>query len=185
MEEERRLAYVALTRAKEKAFVYYTMPDKPSAKATNSSRFVLEGKINLAQDLGAKLYQPGKLPYYSSPVAEEYCRRMGREQDVAEPPVKKVVKSPTAKAVSLGGSKQTDTVVSIDGEYSYKWAMQQPLPDNAEKVIRAMVKTKNAKYLDGEINRIIRELQSVSETKKKVLVNRLIVAANARSMVRR
>ena len=63
--------------------------------------------------------------------------------------------------------------------------MQQPLPDNAEKVIRAMVKTKNAKYLDGEINRIIRELQSVADTKKKVLVNRLIVAANARSMVRR
>ncbi|MGF1736343.1 ATP-dependent helicase [Photobacterium satsumensis] len=190
LEEERRLAYVALTRAKEKAFVYYTTLDKPSAKATNASRFVLEGKINIAQELGAKLYQQGELPYYSSPVAEEYCRRMGREQDVAEPPIKKVKNKPIAKAVSIGASKQSDvglsgSSVSNNSEYSYKWAMQQPLPDNAEKVIRAMVKTKNAKYLDGEINRIIRELQSVSATKKKVLVNRLIVAANARSMVRR
>ncbi|WEM43583.1 ATP-dependent helicase [Photobacterium sp. DA100] len=185
LEEERRLAYVALTRAKQKAFVYYTMPDKPSVKATNASRFVLEGKINLAQDLGPKLYQQGTLPYYSSPVAEEYCRRMGREQDVAEPPVKKTKKLPSAKAVRISGGKQTDAGLSSGNEYSYKWAMQQPLPDNAEKVIRAMVKTKNAKYLDGEINRIIRELPSVSETKKKVLVNRLIVAANARSLVRR
>ncbi|KHT63281.1 helicase UvrD [Photobacterium gaetbulicola] len=185
LEEERRLAYVALTRAKQKAFVYYTMPDKPSVKATNASRFVLEGKINLAQDLGPKLYQQGTLPYYSSPVAEEYCRRMGREQDVAEPPVRKTKKLSSAKAVGISGGKQTDASLSSGNEYSYKWAMQQPLPDNAEKVIRAMVKTKNAKYLDGEINRIIRELQSVSETKKKVLVNRLIVAANARSLVRR
>ena len=133
------------------------------------------------------LYQQGTLPYYSSPVAEEYCRRMGREQDVAEPPVKKVKKQADSKSgESLVCSKTIWMWMSAaNSEYSYKWAMQQPLPDNAEKVIRAMVKTKNAKYLDGEINRIIRELQSVSETKKKVLVNRLIVAANARSMVRR
>ncbi|GAL06703.1 ATP-dependent DNA helicase pcrA [Photobacterium aphoticum] len=78
--------------------------------------------------------------------------------------------------------QQTD---SGEVSYSYTWALAQPLPENAEKVIHAMIRTKTAKYLDTEMSRILRELTTVAETKKRVLVNRLIVTANARSRVRR
>ncbi|MGF1685402.1 ATP-dependent helicase [Photobacterium japonica] len=169
IEEERRLAYVAMTRAKQKASVYYTVPEKSLGRVTNASRFVLEAKAALANDLGPKLYTEGALPYFSSPVAEEYCRRLGREQDVVIP--EKSVKRQRAQ--------------SDDEVYSFAWALAQPLPDKAEKVITAMVRTKTAKYLDSEISRILRELGAASQTKKYVLVNRLIVAVNARSRVRR
>ncbi|MGF1724024.1 ATP-dependent helicase [Photobacterium nomapromontoriensis] len=169
IEEERRLAYVAMTRAKQKACIYYTELEKSSIKASNASRFVLEAKVALAKDLGPKLYMDGELPFYSSPVAEEYCRRLGRDDDVKVPDLK----LPTVQL------SDKETV------YSYKWALIQPLPDNAEKVIHAMIRTKTAKYLDTEISRILREIPTVAETKRKVLVNRLIVAANARSRVRR
>ncbi len=66
VEEERRLAYVGLTRAKEQATVYYTEPEKKSAKATSASRFVLEAKVELAKELGPKLYQSGGVA--SSPI---------------------------------------------------------------------------------------------------------------------
>lgn len=198
IEEERRLAYVALTRAKEKASVYYTKTDMPSGsvshtgkgmsavKATNASRFVLEAKVPIATQLGPKLYLEGELPYYSSPVVEEYCRRLGREEDVVVP--EKFHKTALLNHRHGSNANNSDNHGNDSGkdeDYSLKWALAQPLPDNAEKVITAMVKTKNAKYLDGEIARIIRELDSTVLTKKKVLVNRLIVAANARTRVRR
>ncbi|MGF1683643.1 ATP-dependent helicase [Photobacterium minamisatsumaniensis] len=169
IEEERRLAYVGMTRAKQKACIYYSSPEKLSVKVTNASRFVIESKITIAKELGPKLYLSGELPFYRSPVVEEYCRRLGRGEDVVIP-----------KA-----SIYSDAQNTADENYSYKWALMQSLPDNADKVITAMVRTKTAKYLDGEITRIIRELKSASKTKKKVLINRLIVSSNARSRVRR
>lgn len=169
VEEERRLAYVGLTRAKELATIYYTEPEKKSVKATNASKFVLEAKVELAKELGPKLYEDGELPYSRSPVVEEYYRRLGRGEDMQAPP-----------------AKSAAAFIETEGEdYSYQWALRQPLPNNADKVIGAMIRTKTAKYLDSEISRVIRELNSASDTKKKVLVNRLIVAANARSRVRR
>ncbi|WP_299020160.1 ATP-dependent helicase [uncultured Photobacterium sp.] len=170
VEEERRLAYVGMTRAKQQATIYFTESEKKSAKATNASKFVLEAKVELAKTLGPKLYQNGELPYSKSPVVEEYYRRLGRGEDMQQP----VIKS---------SDSRNDSAES--GEYSYQWALRQPLPNNAQKVISAMIITKTAKYLDSEISRVIRELNSASDTKKKVLENRLIVAANARSRVRR
>ncbi|WP_036829406.1 3'-5' exonuclease, partial [Photobacterium sanctipauli] len=169
IEEERRLAYVGMTRAKQQACIYYSAPEKPSPKVTNASRFVMESKIKVAQELGPKLYSEGELPFYRSPVVEEYCRRLGRAEDVVIPKT-----SIYSEAHSIA-----------DENYSYKWALMQPLPENAEKVISAMIRTKTAKYLDTEISRIIRELKAATKTKKKVLVNRLIVTSNARSRVRR
>ena len=169
VEEERRLAYVAMTRARQQATIYYTEPDKKGAKATNASSFVLEAKVELARSLGPKLYQQGELPYPQSPIVEEYYRRLGREDDICKPEIR----------------IDTDSPITGDAVYSYRWALSQPLPANADKVINAMIRTKTAKYLDGEIRRVIRELKSATATKKKVLENRLIVTANARSRVRR
>ena len=173
VEEERRLAYVGLTRAKEQARVYFTEPEKKSPKATNASRFVLEAKAELAKDLGPKLYQSGELPHHRSPIVCEYYKKLGREEDVQAPLEINI------NDIDSGIGSDTNS------NYSYQWALRQPLPVNADKVISAMVRTKTAKYLDSEISRVIRELGAASETKKKVLVNRLIVAANARSRVRR
>ncbi|MGF1729979.1 ATP-dependent helicase [Photobacterium kasasachensis] len=173
VEEERRLAYVGLTRAKARAMVYFTEPDKPTAKATNASIFVLEAKVDLARELGPKLYQSGELPHHRSPVVCEYYRKLGREADV-QSPIEIMIDA-------QGAGNDSDTSQG----YSYQWALAQPLPVNADKVISAMIRTKTAKYLDSEISRVIRELNTSSETKKKVLINRLIVAANARSRVRR
>ncbi|MCW8329762.1 ATP-dependent helicase [Photobacterium sp. SDRW27] len=180
VEEERRLAYVGLTRAKQQAMVYYTEPEQKTAKATNASTFVLEAKVELAKELGPKLYQQGQLPHHKSPVVEEYYKHLGREGDVQAPVVEKA-----RNVVTLQNSVSESCILEKDADYSYHWALRQPLPTNAEKVINAMIRTKTAKYLDSEINRVIRELSTASDTKQKVLINRLIVAANARSRVRR
>ena len=65
--------------------------------------------------------------------------------------------------------------------YSYEWALQQPMPENAEKLIRSMVQTKPVKYLEAEVTRIVRELKQAGTAKQKVLINRLIVVARAKA----
>ncbi len=65
--------------------------------------------------------------------------------------------------------------------YGYLWAVEQPLSNNAENLIRNMVKTKTAKYLETELNRILRDLKKADATKEKVLVNRFIVIAKAKA----
>ncbi|PSW05981.1 ATP-dependent helicase [Photobacterium lipolyticum] len=177
-EEERRLAYVGLTRAKNIAKIYYSTTNSGAKKSTsnkaqqmkNASSFVPEAKVDLASELGPQLYQTGKLPHHKSPIVYEYYKRLGRLADVLDPePVKH-----TARQEALQPLSESDS-------YSYAWALEQPIPKNAEKVIRALVKTKTAKYLDSEIARVLRELKSAQATKEKVLVNRLIVVARARA----
>ncbi|KLV08815.1 helicase UvrD [Photobacterium aquae] len=186
IEEERRLAYVALTRAKRQAVIYHTEPERPAGKATNASRFVAETKLAIAAELGPALYQVGDLPSYSSPVAEAYCRHLGREGDI-----KIDERSPLAKKtrVDKGERKSAKRGVGQTGdepdEYSYQWALRQPLPENGLKVVQAMTRSKTAKYLDGEISRILRELKTADKAKQSVLVNRLIATSYARSQVRR
>ncbi|MGB7998085.1 MAG: hypothetical protein WCF45_18385, partial [Photobacterium halotolerans] len=60
-----------------------------------------------------------------------------------------------------------------------------PLPDNAEKVIRSLIRTKNARYLDAEITRLLRDLETAADSKKSVLVKRLIAVSHARRQVLR
>ncbi|OAN17651.1 DNA helicase UvrD [Photobacterium jeanii] len=162
-EEERRLAYVAITRAKQSAHIFYTTEHNKESLRQCASQFVLEAKTNIAAEAGSALYQEGELPYFRSTLLEQYYDKLGRLEDMVKPELPMVVE----KSFSSEG-------------YSYGWALTQPLPANAEKVIRSMVKTKTRKYLDGELTRILRELANASETKKKVLENRLIVVARAK-----
>lgn len=171
-EEERRLAYVAITRAKHSAKIYYTVEntkkDQYVRKDKNASQFILESKADVAQEIGPQLYHDGELPYHKSPVVQGYYRRLGRIDDMQLPP--KVV------AISL-------PEINTAGEsvYSYEWALQQPIPDKADKLIRSMVQTKTTKYLETEVIRIIRELKQAGTEKQKVLINRLIVVARAKA----
>ncbi|UXI00106.1 ATP-dependent helicase [Photobacterium sp. TY1-4] len=203
IEEERRLAYVAMTRAKQQAMVYFTEPEVTAAnagKATNASTFVLEAKAGLAKEVGPLLYEEGELPYHASPIVTEYYKRLGREGDVQAP----CKEPPEQEAPRKEAPEQTEPTLDAEAfhdlasglataagqgagqpDYSYGWALRQPLPDNATKVLQAMIRTKTAKYLDGELSRLRRELKSAAATKQQVLVNRLIVAAHARSRVRR
>ncbi|MGF1787266.1 ATP-dependent helicase [Photobacterium swingsii] len=162
-EEERRLAYVALTRAKETANVFYTTENTKDSERLCASTFVPEAKVSIATDAGEALYQQGELPYYRSELVHQYYDKVGRIDDMAKPPVE-VQKTPPKS-----------------GDYSYLWALEQPIPTNAEKVIRSLTKTKTLKYLDGEITRVLRELGKASDTKKKVLENRLIAVARAKA----
>lgn len=109
----------------------------------------------MAKELGPKLYQSGELPHHRSPVVCEYYKKLGREEDVQVP-----------LEININ---DTDPSIGSDTHpnYSYQWALRQPLPVNADKVISAMIRTKAAKYLDSEISRVIRELGTASETKKK------------------
>lgn len=170
-EEERRLAYVGITRAKEQAKIYYTV--EPVKKGTyvrpdkNASQFVLEANMKVAQALGPMLYEAQPIPYHKSPIAQGYCKHLGRLDDMAEAPPEPVITAPSVK----------------EG-YSYKWAIEQPIPPNGEKLIRSMVKTKTIKYLETELARVLRDLKSAikneDDAKQKVLVNRLIVIARAK-----
>ncbi|KDM93435.1 ATP-dependent helicase [Photobacterium galatheae] len=167
-EEERRLAYVALTRAKDYAAVYYTDIEKKGKR--NASAFVREAAIEQAGTIGPLLYQTGKLPAAGSPVTEKYYARVGRSGDAQAPQ-----KTKTARRAESGSSVKPGMA-----GYSYRWALEQPLPDNAEKVIRSLVRTKNARYLDTEITRLLRELEKAPAAKQSVLEKRLIAVAHAR-----
>lgn len=170
-EEERRLAYVAITRAKQSAKIYYTVEnakkDHYVRKDKNASQFIIESKADVAQEIGPKLYDNGELPYHKSLVVQGYYRRLSRIDDMQSPP----------KVASISLPEP-----SVTGEctYSYEWALQQPVPDNAGKLIRSMVQTKTTKYLETEIIRIVRELKQAGTAKQKVLINRLIVVARAK-----
>ncbi|WP_371929327.1 ATP-dependent helicase [Photobacterium sp. CCB-ST2H9] len=167
-EEERRLAYVALTRAKDFAAVYYTDTEKKGKR--NASAFVREAAIELAGSIGPLLYQAGDLPAAGTPVTEKYYARVGRTEDVPAPKQPEQARSDTSRVAVNPG---------IAG-YSYRWAIEQPLPENAEKVIRSLVRTKNARYLDTEITRLLRELEKAQSGKQSVLEKRLIAVAHAR-----
>ncbi|BAX53382.1 ATP-dependent DNA helicase PcrA [Photobacterium damselae subsp. piscicida] len=170
-EEERRLAYVAMTRAKDAARVYYTVEPKKKESYVrankNASQFVLESKVDVAQTVGEKLYQEGELPHHKSPIVYGYYQRLGRLDDMAQPPKEREIELP-----SSDGAYQ---------QYSYEWALNQPLPENADKLIRTLMRTKKQKYFETELARLLREIQTVGSTKQKVLANRLIVVAKARS----
>ncbi|WP_371826073.1 ATP-dependent helicase [Photobacterium sp. GJ3] len=168
-EEERRLAYVALTRAKDFAAVYYTDTEKKGKRA--ASVFVREAALEQAGILGPKLYGTGMLPALDTPMAERYVDRIGRTEDV------------TAKPVPVQPRSRVSP--SQPENYSYQWAMSQPLPENAEKVIRSLIRTKNARYLDGEITRLLRDLEQADPSKRSVLSKRLIAVAHARRQVLR
>ncbi|MCG3864282.1 MULTISPECIES: ATP-dependent helicase [unclassified Photobacterium] len=171
-EEERRLAYVAITRAKHKANIYYSVEnskkDNYVRKDKNASQFILESKATLAQDIGPQLYLEGALPFNKSPIVQGYYQRLGRIEQMQAAP------EPVERELPAAGKNGQLS-------YSYLWAVEQPLPDNAEKLVRSMVKTKTAKYLETELNRILRELKKADFTKEKVLVNRLIVIAKAKA----
>ncbi|MEC6798599.1 ATP-dependent helicase [Photobacterium sp. S4TG1] len=171
-EEERRLAYVAITRAKHSAKIYYTVEntkkDQYVRKDKNASQFILEAKADVAQEIGSHLYHEGELPYHKSPVVQGYYRRLARIDDMQLPPK---VTAITLPEINTAG----------ESAYSYEWALQQPIPNKAEKLIRSMVQTKTAKYLETEVVRIIRELKQAGTEKQKVLVNRLIVVARAKA----
>ncbi|OBU27560.1 ATP-dependent helicase [Photobacterium kishitanii] len=171
-EEERRLAYVAMTRAKHSAKIYYTVEvakkDQYVRKDKNASQFIIESKADVAQEIGPRLYHDGELPYHKSSVVQGYYRRLARIDDMQSPP--------KAAVISLPDPDETGKCA-----YSYEWALQQPIPDNAEKLIRSMVQTKTAKYLETEVIRIIRELKQADAVKQKVLLNRLIVVARAKA----
>lgn len=171
-EEERRLAYVAITRAKHSAKIYYTVEntkkDHYVRKDKNASQFILESKADVAQEIGPQLYHDGELPYHKSPVVQGYYRRLSRINDMQLPP--------KVAAISL-----PDINAAGEGAYSYEWALQQPMSDKAEKLIRSMVKEKSKKYLETEVIRIIRDLKQAGTEKQKVLINRLIVVARAKA----
>lgn len=171
-EEERRLAYVAMTRAKHSAKIYYTVENSKKdhyvRKDKNASQFIIESKSDVAQDIGPKLYHDGELPYHKSSVVQGYYRRLSRIDDM-QPPLKVV-------PISLPEPDATGACI-----YSYEWALQQPMPENAEKLIRSMVQTKPVKYLEAEVTRIVRELKQAGTAKQKVLINRLIVVARAKA----
>ncbi|WP_318493114.1 ATP-dependent helicase [Photobacterium leiognathi] len=172
-EEERRLAYVAITRAKHSAKIYYSVENSKKEnyvrKDKNASQFILEAKAPLAQEIGPLLYQEGnELPYHKSPIIQGYYTRLGR--------IEQMQSAPEPVEIVLPASGQDGKIA-----YGYLWAVEQPLPNNAEKLIRNMVKTKTAKYLETELNRILRDLKKADVTKEKVLVNRLIVIAKAKA----
>ncbi|OBU15980.1 DNA helicase UvrD [Photobacterium aquimaris] len=170
-EEERRLAYVAITRAKQSAKIYYTVEntkkDQYVRKDKNASQFIIESKADVAQEIGPVLYQEGELPYHKSAVVQGYYRRLARFDDMQLPP----------KAVSISLPEPNATGESV---YSYEWALQQPMPENADKLVRSLVQ-KPMKYLEVEVSRIVRELNQAGTAKKKVLLNRLIVVARAKA----
>lgn len=171
-EEERRLAYVAMTRAKHSAKIYYTVENSKKdhyvRKDKNASQFIIESKSDVAQDIGPKLYHDGELPYHKSSVVQGYYRRLSRIDDMQLP----------LKVVPISLPEPDATGACI---YSYEWALQQPMPENAEKLIRNMVQTKPVKYLEAEVTRIVRELKQAGTAKQKVLINRLIVVARAKA----
>jgi len=82
LEEERRVAYVAITRAKEKASIY--------AQEAGSS-FVEQAKMPLANEFGPRLYVEGALPYFQTEPMETYLTALDRLDDCAPKP------KPTAK----------------------------------------------------------------------------------------
>ena len=171
-EEERRLAYVAITRAKHSAKIYYTVEntkkDHYVRKDKNASQFIIESKADVAQEIGPKLYHNGELPYHKSPVVQGYYRRLARIDDMQSPPEPASISQPEPNAAG-------------ESVYSYEWALQQPIPGKSEKLIRSMVQTKSVKYLETEVTRIVRELKQAGTAKQKVLINRLIVVARAKA----
>ncbi|MDO6580229.1 ATP-dependent helicase [Photobacterium sp. 2_MG-2023] len=184
-EEERRLAYVALTRAKAFSAVYYTDSEKKGKR--NASTFVREAAIEQAKTIGPALYQNGPLPAAPSPVTERYYERVGRAADAAQSAGSRTPHKTLSRAnnPSLNHAKLSQANHVSSAAYSYLWAIEQPLPDNAEKVIRSLLRTKNARYLDAEITRLLRDLEMAEDSKKPVLVKRLIAVSHARRQVLR
>ncbi len=143
--------------------MFYTTENAKDSERLCASTFVPEAKVSIATDVGNALYLQGEVPFYRSELVHQYYDKVGRIADMAKPPVE-VKKTPPKS-----------------GDYSYLWALEQPIPTNAEKVIRSLTKTKTIKYLDSEIARVLREIDKASTTKKKVLENRLVVVSRAKA----
>jgi len=78
-EEERRVAYVAVTRAKQRAKIY--TGDSPSP-------FVSESYLPLAHSFGPSLYKDQNLPHFETEALELYLTQLNRINDCAEAPKK-------------------------------------------------------------------------------------------------
>ncbi|CAM3505136.1 ATP-dependent helicase [Paraphotobacterium marinum] len=155
IEDERRLAYVALTRAKQSAKIFYSKNKDASEKVSRASQFIFETDHLYSQNLGLLLYGSDDEFNKGSELSEQYILKAGKSVVDFKPYISSDVK-----------------------EFNYDWAIQQKVKTEQRVLLNELITTKTIKYLDKELKILTQKLQKEPNDNK--LSNRLIMIAHAK-----